>query len=60
MVARRANVTVDLADYGRVQSVRVDAGGDRALEGCIRRAVRGWRFSTTLKKQQVKFPVVFR
>jgi len=60
MVARRANVTVDLADYGRVQSVTVEAGGDRELEGCIRRAVRGWRFSTTLKQQKVKFPVVFR
>jgi hypothetical protein len=59
-VATRANVVVRLAGGGRVKSVQVDAGGDRALEGCLRRAVRGWRFSPTLKTQRVSFPIVFR
>ena len=60
MVAGRADVTVNLADGGRVKSVKASAGGDRELEGCIRRTVRGWRFSSTLKAQQVRFPVIFR
>jgi hypothetical protein len=60
LVARRANVVVRLANGGRVKSVKVDAGGERALEGCLRRAVRGWRFSPTLKTQRVTFPIVFR
>jgi hypothetical protein len=60
MVARRANVVVELAAGGRVRSVTVHAGGDREIEGCIRRAVRGWRFSSSLKAQRVEFPIVFR
>lgn len=59
-VATRANIVVRLADGGRVKSIQVDAGGDRALVGCLRRAVRGWRFSPTLKAQRVSFPIVFR
>jgi len=60
MVARRANVVVELAAGGRVKAVTVEAGGDREIEGCVRRAVRGWRFSSSLKAQRVEFPIVFR
>ena len=57
MVRQRANVTVELGERGRVRSVVVRAG-DRALEGCLRRAVMRWRFSPTLKPQRLDFPVV--
>ena len=57
MVRQRANVTVELGERGRIRSVVVRAG-DRALEGCLRRAVLRWRFSPTLKPQRLDFPVV--
>jgi hypothetical protein len=56
----RASVVVTLGDAGRVRSVAVDAGGARRLEGCLRRSVRGWRFSRSLRAQQVTFPIFFK
>ena len=58
-VARKARVSVLLGDRGRTKSVRVEAGGDSVLQGCLRRMIRGWRFSSSLKAQMVRFPVVF-
>ena len=57
MARGRADVVVQLGNRGRVRSVQVTAG-DRALEGCLRRAVLRWRFSPTLRAQRVTFPVV--
>jgi len=57
LVPSKARVTVQLADRGRVRSVKVDAGG--ALGTCMRRMVRGWRFSRSLKAQKVRFSFVF-
>jgi len=54
----RISVSVELGDAGRVRSVAVDAGGARRLGGCLRRAVRGWRFSSGLRAQQISFPII--
>lgn len=58
MVGARSSVRVELAAGGRVKSVQVDAGTDAELAACLRRMIRGWRFSATLKAQQVSFPIV--
>jgi hypothetical protein len=57
LVPRRINLTVRLAQGGRVRGVKVSAGG--ALGSCVKRMVRGWRFPRALKAQQVRFAFVF-
>jgi hypothetical protein len=54
----RVSVKVTLGDRGRVRAVTVAAAGARRLSGCLRRAIQGWRFSKTLRAQQVSFPIV--
>jgi len=54
----RVSITVTLGDSGRVRRVGVDAGGARRLRGCLSRAIRGWRFSNSLRAQQVSFQIV--
>ena len=58
MTPARVSVTVTLGDAGRVRSVAVAAGGARRLSGCLRRAIRGLRFSKSLRAQQVSFPIL--
>lgn len=57
LVPRRINLTVKLAQGGRVRSVKVSAGG--TLGSCVKRMVRGWRFPRALKAQTVRFTFVF-
>ena len=57
LVPRKIDITVSLADRGRVRRVKASAGG--TLGACVRRMVRGWRFSSSLKAQKVRFSFVF-
>ena len=56
---RRTEVAVQLKDGGRIGRVDVRAGGRTQLEACLRRVIRAWRFSASLRAQPVTFTIVF-
>jgi hypothetical protein len=57
--AARLDISVNVGETGSVKKVRVDAPPEfNSVSGCIREAVRRWRFPSTNSEYEATFPLI--